>query len=326
MIILLIYILFNKSLCECIIKKPKPPYELNSLILPNPYLFNSTTFSYITNNKKIELFFFIPISPCSIKTREVIRDTWINKLKCYNYEYKFFMGKDYVNKNVLFDEYKRYNDIVQFQFLNNYLNLTLLTLLSLQWINNHYINVKYIIKCDKDMFPNIDRIRKRIYLFPNYRIPFIAGYKTKKQKIIRNIYSKNYIPYKIYNKSFLQSYVYGGFMIYSQKAVILICEKDLPILPIIYREDMYIGLLAYHYRMKIIDLKDEYNIFNYGINCDIYKKKLCLHGYSYKNISIFWNKCNEKMNLINNIKYYDVYYIIVFFEVFFYLLLLIKFK
>lgn len=312
---LIIFYLILPILNECDTEKPKLPYKRKNLNVPYPYQYNRTSFPSTIEYKKIKLFAFIPVYLCAKEARNVIRNTWLTEWKYYGYDYKFFMGKDYIANNI-YDENKRYNDIIQFNFVNNYLNLTILTLLSLQWILKHYVNVEYVMKCDQDMFPNIQRINLLITEFPEYNHPFLSGYVSYKALVSRNKIQRHYLPHGVYKKQRLPSYTYGGFMFYSKKAMEIIINDQISLKPIIYREDVYIGLLANKYHFELIDLRDEYNRTKNN-SCILYNKRLCLHGFSYKELLYMWKKCGKDKLSFNNKKSYSkyIYYQIVIFSI-----------
>ena len=62
---------------------------------------------------------------------------------------------------VIYKESKLYNDIVMFNFLDTYLNLTIKTLVSLNWAANTY-NTQVFIKSDDDVILNIHKIYQRL--------------------------------------------------------------------------------------------------------------------------------------------------------------------
>ena len=61
----------------------------------------------------------------------------------------------------IYKEAKLYNDIVMFNFLDTYLNLTIKTLVSLNWAANTY-NTQVFIKSDDDVILNIYQIYHRL--------------------------------------------------------------------------------------------------------------------------------------------------------------------
>lgn len=271
----------------------KRTINIDNYIIPNPYLYKDTTFKSKSVYTQSKLFIFIPVRPCNYEARKVIRKTWIKEFRKNLINYKFFMGKDKNDYHIIEKENRFFKDIIQFNFTNHFYNLTILTLLSIEWIYKYVYNFEYVMKCDEDMIPNLDIIKQIITYFPNSDKAFLVGYKGMKEKVIRNKKLKTYIPYNMYNHTFLPEYVYGGFMFYSHRAIEIIHSDNISIKPIVYKEDVYIGLIASKYNMKLIDIKRYYSIRRIEYDCRLYKKIACIHGYSPSEIEKFWNLCKN---------------------------------
>lgn len=317
-----VYILYvvitdlNGVLCDCIVRK-NIKINKDEIVIPYPYIFNKTTFLSTQVKRKSKLFIYIPVRPCNYNVRRVIRKTWIREFNFKNVNYKFFMGKDvsYNENNIKKERY--YHDIIQFDFINNYYNLTLLTLLSIEWIYKHVKKYDYVMKCDEDMIPNINKIFRLIKSFPRKEVPFLAGYKCRKSKVNRKKKAYGYIPHIMYSNKYLPEYVFGGFMFYSKKSLEIIYNDNISIMPIVYKEDVYIGLIANKYKIRLIDIKKEYSIRNVKFNCSEFRKRACIHGYSSSEIEKFWKKCYNNSRK----KFYDeriIYPLLLFFFITFF--------
>lgn len=307
--ILIIYL--NGYLSDCIVKKNNN-INKDEIFIPYPYLFNKTTFPSTQVKRKLKLFIYIPVRPCNYDVRRVIRKTWIKEFNFKRVNYKFFMGKDVINNENIKKEERYYHDIIQFDFINNYYNLTLLTLLSIEWIYKHVKKYDYVMKCDEDMIPNINKIFRLIKSFPKKEVPFLAGYKCRKSKVSRKKKAYGYIPYSMYNNKYLPEYVFGGFMFYSKKSIEIIYNDNVSIVPIVYKEDVYIGLIADKYKFRLIDIKKDYSLRSVKFNCSEYRKRACIHGYSSSEIEKFWKKCNT--NIINkNYEERIIYFLLLYF-------------
>jgi len=70
--------------------------------------------------------------------------------------------KTHVLQNALLDESRRFNDILQGDFLDTYRNLTRKHLMGLQWAANNCKDVKYIMKMDDDIVVNIYGILEKL--------------------------------------------------------------------------------------------------------------------------------------------------------------------
>lgn len=71
------------------------------------------------------------------------------------------------------EEASAYNDVIQENFVDSYNNLTLKSVMLLKFVKNHCGQVRYIFKCDDDMF---------VYL-PN----LLALIKVTQEKNLKNV-------------------------------------------------------------------------------------------------------------------------------------------
>lgn len=95
---------------------------------------------------------------------------------------KFFFvvgigGLDAYDKLQIDNEKKVLNDMLLFEFVDNYRDLTTKMLLSIKWINQSMKGLTYLIKCDDDAFLRIDKILHNLEEFaPAMNAPEISKY------------------------------------------------------------------------------------------------------------------------------------------------------
>ena len=150
------------------------------------------------------------------QTRDLLRNTWVSEARHqHNISVYFLLGlsrEQSVNKK-LREEAQKYQDIVQFNFVDNYMNLTLKTIAMLRWSRRKCSSTKFIMKVDDDVIVNIERLLSSIKTFKSG----ITGYRVTqvKRKFCEN--GKGCIPEKFYpaTKLVLPPYVYGGACIIS---------------------------------------------------------------------------------------------------------------
>ena len=114
------------------------------------------------SSRNIKWIIYVHTAPKNIKKRYIIRSTWGNKHLFRNQRTAiiFLVGlpRNDVEKEVIDQEYKRYGDLVQGDFIEHYRNLTYKGILGLQFIVDHCSHVPYVIKSDDDVFANIFNI------------------------------------------------------------------------------------------------------------------------------------------------------------------------
>lgn len=256
-----------------------PPYPIKYLNISDPNLY-FTIINPMIKEQNVDFVVSIPVAPYDVDYRNAIRSTWlINSVHFLSF---FFMGvSNCTDFCALKKESMIYNDIVQFNFLNSYLNLTLLTILSIHWVLSSNIEFKYYIKIDRDVVPNL----KNIFNIINTRyktIKGIFGPKAGDFAVNRNNKSSSYIPYFVYNKSIAPAYVTGMLYIIDYNSLLLINNISMKFKPIIYREDVHLGVLCRIQGIKLIDIIKIFDLKTY--NFSKYTNRYIFLPYTPKDI------------------------------------------
>ncbi|XP_054645154.1 UDP-GlcNAc:betaGal beta-1,3-N-acetylglucosaminyltransferase 7 isoform X1 [Dunckerocampus dactyliophorus] len=149
--------------------------------------------------------------------REVIRKTWgkervINGKRIKTF---FLLGKpssqaERANHQKLVEyENHIYGDILQWDFLDSFFNLTLKETHFLKWFHTYCPSVQYIFKGDDDVFVSVENIFEFLDSTNRARNLFV-GDVIFKAKPIRKKENKYYIPLALYNKTHYPPYAGGG--------------------------------------------------------------------------------------------------------------------
>ncbi|XP_035277336.1 UDP-GlcNAc:betaGal beta-1,3-N-acetylglucosaminyltransferase 7-like [Anguilla anguilla] len=148
--------------------------------------------------------------------RDVIRKTWGREQEVDGKRVKtlFLLGKSsnelekaHHQKLLEYEDYI-YGDILQWDFLDTFFNLTLKETHFLKWFGTYCGRVSYIFKGDDDVFVNIQNIFE--YLGGTYAKNLFVGDVLFKAKPIRKKENKYYIPQALYNKTHYPPYAGGG--------------------------------------------------------------------------------------------------------------------
>ncbi|RNA12030.1 beta-1-3-galactosyltransferase 1 [Brachionus plicatilis] len=220
---------------------------------------NLNEFKFVINSKicrKDEfLIAIVCIAVDNFEQRKIIRQTWANfdSIKTV-----FLLGSS-VNKSVnklVEEENKFYSDIIQQDFIDTYSNLTLKSIMGLQWISLYCPNVKYVLKIDDDVLVNI---------------PFLVSY-LKSLKYLDNYYIGSYqIGAPVIRDEqfkwaiFPSDYSSNCYPPYHQGPAYLISGKFAPVLYNISKytrlfklEDIYMGILAYQTKTNYVAINGYY--------------------------------------------------------------------
>lgn len=149
--------------------------------------------------------------------REVIRKTWGKEQVVDGKRIKtlFLLGKpsneaERANHQKLV-EYEDfiYKDILQWDFLDSFFNLTLKETHFLKWFHIYCPNVRYVFKGDDDVFVSVNNIFEYLQNTKHGKNLFV-GDVIFKAKPIRKKDNKYYIPLALYNKTHYPPYAGGG--------------------------------------------------------------------------------------------------------------------
>ncbi|KAG8003093.1 LisH domain-containing protein ARMC9 [Nibea albiflora] len=149
--------------------------------------------------------------------REVIRKTWGKEQVLDGKRIKtlFLIGKpsneaERANhqKLVEYEDYI-YGDILQWDFMDSFFNLTLKETHFLKWFQTYCPRVRYIFKGDDDVFVSVENIFEYLESSSHAKNLFV-GDVIFKAKPIRKKENKYYIPQALYNKTHYPPYAGGG--------------------------------------------------------------------------------------------------------------------
>ncbi|XP_064186100.1 UDP-GlcNAc:betaGal beta-1,3-N-acetylglucosaminyltransferase 7-like isoform X1 [Anguilla rostrata] len=148
--------------------------------------------------------------------REVIRNTWGKEQEIDGKRIKtlFLLGTssnevEKANHQKLLEyEDQIYGDILQWDFMDSFFNLTLKETSFLKWFSTYCSQVRYIFKGDDDVFVNIQNIFE--FLGDTGMRNLFVGDVLFKAKPIRKKENKYYIPQALYNKTYYPPYAGGG--------------------------------------------------------------------------------------------------------------------
>ncbi|KAM5165451.1 UDP-GlcNAc:betaGal beta-1,3-N-acetylglucosaminyltransferase 7 [Mantella aurantiaca] len=179
--------------------------------------------------------------------RDVIRKTW-GKEKAVNgkkIRTLFLLGtamkeEERANYQKLLEfENQIYGDILQWDFLDSFFNLTLKEVHFLKWMTIYCHSVRYIFKGDDDVFVNPTNILD--FLDGNRKPDLFVGDVLFKARPIRRKENKYYIPSSLYNKSHYPAYAGGGGFVMAGSLVrkLFKASEALDLYPI---DDVFLGM------------------------------------------------------------------------------------
>ncbi|XP_063787477.1 beta-1,3-galactosyltransferase 2-like [Pseudophryne corroboree] len=194
------------------------------------------------------LLLLIPSRPEETQTRNVLRKTWANEtlMEGVHITRLFLLGRPTSNENGIqekvIQESSMFHDIIQQDFIDSYNNLTLKTLMGMEWTSRLCPGVSYVMKIDTDMFFNPWFLVEKV-LQPKTppRVNYFTGLVVIGGPPFRDKGSKWYVSFEAYSKNIYPPYCSGtGYVLSGDLAEkIYMQAESLNIFPF---EDVFVGI------------------------------------------------------------------------------------
>lgn len=182
--------------------------------------------------------------------RMMIRRTWAREAPKYRMRVLFVIGvpPSLAIERQIKNEARKYKDILQFNFLENYYNLTLKAISLLKWSYRHCGKSKYMVKTDDDVIVNMPMLN---HLVQTERIPTGLTGLVMTTPSNRQYGHKWYMPNELYTRNsyeFLAGFSYLLSMDRLKQFLKTIITYPGPILDI---DDLFLtGIIADYGRLK----------------------------------------------------------------------------
>ncbi|XP_040194921.1 beta-1,3-galactosyltransferase 5-like [Rana temporaria] len=225
-----------------------------------------------------------------IEARMAIRKTWgkeqlIQGKRVVTF---FLLGTSPSKLDSLSEELNTYKDIIQKDFVDTYYNLTIKTLMGLDWIVNHCPQTHYVMKTDTDMFVNTYYLVK-LLLHKNMTSNLFTGELLPDNGPVRNIFHKWYISKKEYDGEKFPPFCAGpGYVLSVDVAQrILNISSSIPFFKL---EDVYIGMCLEKLKISFQELHTKPIFFSTKPSFSVcaYRNLVTSHQIKPQEIVLYW--------------------------------------
>uniref|UniRef100_A0A3Q4HAS1 Hexosyltransferase n=1 Tax=Neolamprologus brichardi TaxID=32507 RepID=A0A3Q4HAS1_NEOBR len=226
-------------------------------VSPGPYLVEYPyEYPFIINEpqkcerEKPFVVLMVPVAPNNRRDRDIIRSTWGNDRVVQGKVVTLFFllglqtgpGAEQVQRQML-QESNKHHDLIQSNFVDCYKNLTIKTMVMLEWLTAHCSGASYAMKIDSDMFLNVHNLVNM--LLNAQKTNYMTGLVTRWGTVLRDPSSKWYVPPDLYAPTFYPAYALGLGYIMSLDLPKKLTEASRHV-KALYIEDVYLGMLMYH--------------------------------------------------------------------------------
>lgn len=224
--------------------------KLEHTVSPGPFTYIINEPNKCARSRSVPfLVLLITTEARQVEARNAIRQTWGNEstLPTLGLIRLFLLGKNdgklgILQQRMLKAESQRHHDIIQQDFMDSYKNLTIKTLMGMNWVANHCPNASYVMKTDSDMFVNTEYLIYKL-LRPEMKPKknYFTGSNMRGFGPHRDKNSKWYMPPELYPEDRYPPFCSGTGYVFSGDLARKIYKVSLSISRL-HLEDVYVGI------------------------------------------------------------------------------------
>lgn len=280
---------------------------------PFPYVINEPD-KCAENRAAPFLLLLIATEARQVEERNAIRQTWGNESVAapHGLVRIFLLGRNegelgVLQQSMLQAESRRHHDIIQQDFLDTYKNLTIKTLMGLNWVAMYCPQASYVMKTDSDMFVNTEYLVHKL-LRPELKTKknYFTGNNMRGFGPNRNKNSKWYMPPELYPKETYPTFCSGTGYVLSADLARKIYQASRSI-PYLHLEDVYVGICLAKLRIEPTPPPNEF-LFNHwrvSYSSCKYSHLITSHGFHPNELLKYWhhlqsNKHNACINVVKD--------------------------
>lgn len=202
---------------------------------------------------RIRIFTLMLSSACQSELRQHVRKNTRSYFRRFRVYTVFVLGSNPVCDDSVSYESSRYNDILQFDHVDSYSNITLSVLYAFQFLQAGRYSIDYVLKTDSDCVINYPLLLSIVSQFDYRSNVYLGNCHVNEPYFTYNILKKNYIPSYIVGSSTIPYYNSGGGYLISYRLLpdVLAAIRYVPFLS--HHEDVNVGKAMYLLKVGCID-------------------------------------------------------------------------
>ncbi|KAL7983615.1 hypothetical protein Chor_000491 [Crotalus horridus] len=246
------------------------------------------------------LVILVTSSPTDLKVRVIIRETWGKKRLIANkLIVTYFLLGITLNPEeqvAVINESLKYGDIIQKSFVDTYYNLTLKTMMGIEWIHKFCSQSSFVMKADSDVFVNTYYLTE-LLLKKIQKTRFFTGFLKQNDHPIRKISSKWYMSKNEYPRNVYPPFCSGTGYVFSTDVASLVYRISDNI-TFVKLEDVFIGLCLAELGIKPENLHSKQTFFPERLKFSPcrFKQIVTSHFVKPHELMIYWNALEKSMD------------------------------
>ncbi|XP_070684204.1 beta-1,3-galactosyltransferase 2-like [Pempheris klunzingeri] len=244
----------------------------------------------------------VPVAPSNVAAREAIRKTWgSEKLVLGQLVETFFMlglpgGADAgQQQEKLKQENLQHHDLIQSDFQDSYHNLTIKTMMMLEWLTAHCSKASYAIKIDSDVLLHVQNLVKLLLDPGTAKQNYMTGLVWWHSPVLRNPFNKFYMPRDVIAEPEYPPYPLGMSYVMSSDLPAKLLGVS-PLIKPIHIEDAYLGMCLKRVGISPTDPPEE-NMFivdpRHPLSDCSLSKVIAVTTTSIPQMTSYWQRSKE---------------------------------
>ncbi|XP_016076784.1 PREDICTED: beta-1,3-galactosyltransferase 5 [Miniopterus natalensis] len=192
-------------------------------------------------------------------------------------------------------ESQRHRDIIQKDFVDVYLNLTLKTMMGFEWVHHFCPQAAFVMKTDSDMFVNVYYLVE-LLLKKNRTSRFFTGFLKMNELPIREKRNKWFVSRYEYPWDKYPPFCSGTAYVFSGDVASQVYNVSEAV-PFIKLEDVFVGLCLARLRIGLEELHSEQTFFPAGLSFSTcrFKKIVACHFIQPQKMLSYWKALESSL-------------------------------
>ncbi|KAJ7320582.1 hypothetical protein JRQ81_020093 [Phrynocephalus forsythii] len=234
------------------------------------------------------------------KERMAIRETWGKEKLIFNKLITtcFLLGTTPKpdDQIAISTENVKYGDIIQKDFIDAYYNLTLKTMMGIEWVHKFCPQSSFVMKTDSDVFVNTYYLTE-LLLRKKRSTRFFTGFLKLNERPIRQALSKWHVSKEEYPANTYPPFCSGTGYVFSTDVASQVYNISENVL-FVKLEDVFIGLCLAELNVKLEELHSKQTFFPERLEFSPcrFKKIVTSHFVKPHELLIYWNALERSMD------------------------------